>query len=344
MKRLFNKVVTTVLVCACAIFGLNPQAMAREQEVKFLFPEPFTSAYGYPEGQAVGVFYGSLEYHMQNRPDLKGKYKMRWVGDMYKSPEDILNAVVMGAGQFTYTTPYFIEQFDPEWKALLVPGMFKDMDHFVRAMNTPEWKAKQEKLAKERGFRILKWTNSIGNFYIFTKKGPIKSIDDLKNMKIRFAGQQAYANAFKELGIIGVAMPYTEVTSSMQTNLIDGFLDNIFAKDYYDVPRAAKYVIPASFGVMPQALVVNSKWWDSLPEKEREALEFVIEITDVQKYFDSNESGLFDWWNENPAGEVVNLPPAMLEEWNKRLKKANENYIKDVDPKLIEAIRKTENQ
>lgn len=341
MTTILKKTFSILAICACCTLMTNGKSFAAEQEVKLLFPEPYTSAYGYPEGQAVGVFFGSLDYHMQNRPDLKGKYKMRWVGDMYKSPEDILNAVVMGAGQFTYTTPFFIEQFDPEWRALLVPGMFQDMDHFIRAMDTPEWKAKQEMLAKERGFRILKWTNSMGDFFMFTKKGPITSIDDFKNMKIRFAGQQAYANAFKALGITGIAMPYTEVTSSMQTNLIDGFLDNIFAKDYYDVPRTAKYVVPLSFGVMPQALVVSSMWWDSLPEADRKALEFVIELTDVQKYFDDNQGALFDWWDESPEGEVVKLSPEMQEEFNKIIAGANVDYIKGIDPKLIEAIHST---
>ena len=74
-----------------------------------------------------------------------------------------------GAGQFTYTLPQFIEQFDPDWRVITAPGVFKDMAHFLRAMNTPAWKAKQESLAETKGFRILKWTNPIGHYWIWTK-------------------------------------------------------------------------------------------------------------------------------------------------------------------------------
>ena len=341
--KLFRKVVQTVGIC-CLTLSCVLSAQAAEKEIKMLFPDPFNAASLYPEGQVVGVYHASLDYNMRNHPALKGKYKMRWVGDIYKSPEDILNAVVTGAGHFTYTTPFFIEQFDSDWRVLLVPGMFKDMNHFIRAMDTPAWKEKQEKLAKTRGFRVLKWTNSIGNFFIFTNKGPANTLESLKNQKIRFAGQQAYANAFKALGLIGVAMPYTEVVSSLQTNLIDGVLDNIFAHEYYDMPRTAKHVIPYHFGVMPQALVVNSQWWDSLPDKERETLEFIIELTDAQKYFDENEASLLEWWKTNPDGNVVEMSPETLAEWNRLIKDANKDYIKDIDPALIEAIRSTENQ
>ena len=197
------------------------------QEVKFLFPEPTSSALTYPEGQMLGVYCGAFDFHMKELPVLRGRYAARWVGDLYKSPEDVLNAVAMGAGQFTYTTPYFIEQFDPEWRVLLTPGLVKDMSHFIRIMNTPEWKAKQEELAKNKGFRILKWPTTMGNFFVYTNKGPIEKVEDLKGVKIRYAGQQTFGNAFKKLGIIGVAMPYSEVVSSLQTNMIDGHIDNI---------------------------------------------------------------------------------------------------------------------
>lgn len=319
---------------------LGAPADAAPKEVKFLFPEPYTSAYSYPEGQAMGMYFGILDFQMRNHPTLRGKYKMRWVGDIYKSPEDVLNAVATGAGEMTYTLPHFIEQFDPEWRVLTVPGMFRDIQHFLRAMNTPVWKEKQDSLARNKGFRILKWVNGIGDFHIYLNKGPADSFEALRDLKVRFAGQQSFANAFKALGFVGVAMPYTEVISSLQTNMIDGHVDNIYSHDYYDMPRTCKYVIPLPLAVMPMALVVSSAWWDSLSDAERTVIDFTINSIDTLKYFDENQANVLTWWEEN-NGVVVRMSPEFQAEWKKRIADANKDFIKDVDPALLEAIQST---
>ena len=205
--KLLQTMACMLALCALTLCGSARPASAAAKEVKLLFPEPYSSASSYAEGQAVGIYYGALDFNMQNHPALRGKYKMRWVGDVVKSPADAINAVATGAGQFTYTLPQFIEQFDPDWRVITAPGVFKDMAHFLRAMDTPAWKAKQESLAETKGFRILKWTNSIGHFWIWTKNGPADSLAAMKNQKIRYSGQQSYANAFKALGLVGVALP-----------------------------------------------------------------------------------------------------------------------------------------
>ena len=112
MKSMLKKVLIMLAVISMAMVSSGIARAA--QEVKFLFPEPTSSALTYPEGQMLGVYCGAFDFHMKELPVLRGRYAARWVGDLYKSPEDVLNAVAMGAGQFTYTTPYFIEQFDPE--------------------------------------------------------------------------------------------------------------------------------------------------------------------------------------------------------------------------------------
>ena len=339
--KLLQTMACMLALCALTLCGSARPASAAAKEVKLLFPEPYSSASSYAEGQAVGIYYGALDFNMQNHPALRGKYKMRWVGDVVKSPADAINAVATGAGQFTYTLPQFIEQFDPDWRVITAPGVFKDMAHFLRAMDTPAWKAKQESLAETKGFRILKWTNSIGHFWIWTKNGPADSLAAMKNQKIRYSGQQSYANAFKALGLVGVALPYTEVVSALQTNMIEGLTNDIFGYTYYDLPRQTRYMLPVPLGFCPQALVVNRKWWDSLPESERKALEFVIAATDVHQYFEDEEQRILKWWDENPDTILVKMIPGARAEWEAALRQATGEFVKGVDPALLEAIRTT---
>ncbi len=324
---------TLALICL-----MGTTANAAPQEVKLIFPEPYTSASTYVEGQAIGIYYGTLDFHMQNHPALRGKYKMRWVGDIFKSPPDAINAVATGAGQMTYTLPQFIEQFDSDWGIITAPGVFQDWNHFLRAMETPEWKAKQDELEKTKGFKILKWTNSIGNFWLWTKKGPADSLEAIKGQRIRFAGQKSYVGTLKGLGVTGVALPYTEVVSALQTNMIDGLTNDIFGYTYYDLPRLTKYMVPIPFGIVPQALVVNVKWWNSLPEKEREIIQFAVDSIDIGTYFDGKETEILEWWDKNPETTLVKMTPEARKAWEDVMAKAGQEFLATMNQKLLKAI------
>lgn len=337
--QLMRNTLCALALAFLVLVGMNRPAHAAAQEVKLLFPEPFSAACSYAEGQAVGIYYGALDFYMQNHPVLRGKYKMRWVGDVVKTPADALNAVATGAGQFTYTLPQFIEQFDADWRIITTPGMFKNMAHFLHAMDTPVWKLKQEMLAKNYGFTILKWTNSIGHFYLWTKTGPADTLKALRNQKIRYAGQRSYAATFDKLGLVGVALPYTEVVSALQTNMIEGLTNDIFGYTYFDLPRQTKYMLPVPFGFGPQALVVNTEWWNNLPEKARDVINFVIQATDVHEFFEIEEVRILKWWDENPGTELVKLTPEARAEIDAAMKEAAEEFTKDADPALIKAIR-----
>ena len=141
--------------------------------------------------------------------------------------------------------------------------------------------------------------------------------------------------------LVGVALPYTEVVSALQTNMIEGLTNDIFGYTYYDLPRQTRYMLPVPLGFCPQALVVNRKWWDSLPESERKALEFVIAATDVHQYFEDEEQRILKWWDENPDTILVKMTPEARAEWEAALRQATDEFVKGVDPALLEAIRTT---
>ncbi len=336
----FKKSCQVLCLCLLTLSVTLSTALAAK-EVKLFFSEPYNAAAAYAEGQTVGIYFGALDFNMRNHPTLRGKYKMRWVGDIVKNPRDAINAIATGAGEFTYTIPPYMEVFDPDWQAVTAPGLVKDFDHFLRVMNTPIWKAKQEKLEKEKGFKILKWTNTIGHFWLWSKKSPGADLADLKGMKISYTGQKTYSNSLQKLGAVPVALPYTEVVSALQTNMVDGLTMDIFSYDYLGLPRLTKFMLPVPFSLCPQALLVNAKWWNSLPEKEREVMMTVINTIDVFDYYNKKEVKAVEWWDKNPTTTLVKMTPEAMQYMKDTLNKASAETLKDLDPKLIEAFTST---
>ena len=70
-------------------------------------------------------------------------------------------------------------------------------------------------------------------------------------------------------------------------------------------------------------------------------MEYVVNVVDCQAYFDNNEAAVIEWWDNNPKGEVIRFTSKELAKWNKLLEEANADLLQSVDPKLLDAIRRT---
>lgn len=209
----------------------------------------------------------------------------------------------------------------------------------MRTMNTPAWQAVHEKMAKEKGVTIVKWMANIGNFYLYTKKGPINAMADLKGQKIRFPGGEGFSKALKSMGTTPISLPYTEVVSALQTNMIDGLLTDMFGAFYFfELPRYTQYCVAQTWAIQPICIVVNTKWWESLPPEERTAIKDVFDRIDVSTFFNNAQAGITQGWAAGKTTKLIKLSDEEEKKWSEVLRQGSEGVINKVDPKLIEAI------
>jgi len=342
MNRLIQLTVVMV-VCALVVGGmaLNPAiAQAKTQKVKFV-------AVGANEGSpetgvepmALNMYIGALDYRMRTYHALKGKYELKFISTLFNDPNECLTGVASGAAEMTFSGPHYMEQLEPAWKAVESPGVFESWDHFMRTMSSPAWKKVNEKMAKEKGITIVKWMASAGNWYLYTSKGPVNSMADLKGQKIRFAGGEGFARALKAMGTTPISLPYTEVVTALQTNMIDGLLTDMFGAFYfYDLPRYTKYCVLKTWAIQPVNFVVNTKWWESLPEKERTAMQDVFDRIETAPYFENAQIAITQGWAANPELELIKLSDTEAQNWEKTMREAGAKALEGLDPELIKAI------
>ena len=84
----------------------------------------------------------------------------------------------------------------------------------------PVGKAIDQKLL-EKGFVVLGWME-LGMRHVTNSKGPIKSVDDLKGMKIRMQPNETHLASFRALGANPVAMDVKELYSALEQKVVDG--------------------------------------------------------------------------------------------------------------------------
>ena len=342
MKTLTRISVMALMVClSLGFLGMSPDIVqAKEKAIRFVIVGGQEGgAEVSAESMALNMYIGALDYRLRTYSVLKGKYKLKWLDTLFSNADECLTGVASGAVEMTFSGPHYMEALEPAWKLGESPGVFDSWDHFMRTMNTPAWKALHEKMAKEKGVTVLKWMANIGDFYLYTSKGPIKTMADLKGQKIRFPGGEGFSRALKAMDTTPISLPYTEVVTSLQTNMIDGLLTDMFAAFYfYELPRHTKYCVKTAWAIQPISFVVNTKWWESLPPKERQAIQDVFDRIDLSMFFNNAQAGITQGWSANPKTELLKLSASENEKWKKVMRSGASDVLKSIDPKLVEAI------
>jgi TRAP-type C4-dicarboxylate transport system substrate-binding protein len=342
MRTLTKITVFAAALClSLSLFAMSPDmAQAKAKAIRFVIVGGQEgAAEASAESMALNMYMGALDYRLRTYSVLKGKYELKWLDTLFSNADECLTGVASGAAEMTFSGPHYMEALEPAWKLGESPGVFDSWDHFMRTMNTPAWKALHEKMAKEKGVTVLKWMANIGDFYLYTSKGPIKTMADLKGQKIRFPGGEGFARALKAMDTTPISLPYTEVVTSLQTNMIDGLLTDMFAAFYfYELPRYTKYCVKTAWAIQPISFVVNTKWWESLPPQERQAIQDVFDRIDVSMFFGNAQAGITQGWAANPKTELLTLSAGETAKWKEVMKSGASDVLNSVDPKLVEAI------
>lgn len=343
MERFYKSMVLAVVFSLVLTLGLAapPQAQAGKQKIVFAMAAPMNPEYG--EVLGLNMYLDALTGLVANHPDLKGKFQFRinHSGTIYPNQDECLEAVSSGAIQMSYSGPHYLEALDKAWKLGETPGVISDWSHFLRTMNTPVWQELHHKTAKKNNVTIIKWLFNVGDWVVFTGKAPGKTMADFKGQKIRYPGGEGFARAFNGLGINGVAMPYTEVVSALQTNMIDGVMTDMLSWPYFQMDRYCPIVNKIPVSIMPICWIVNTQWWESLDPKARAALASPFERMDLSTFYTGLQERNTQEWRDNPKLTVVEFDPAEAARWNKAMRQAAEATISGIDPKYMAAVEAT---
>jgi len=318
--------------------------LARAQAKEVIFSSGGPSYPEYAEGLGLNMYLSSLVGLTQVHPDLKGKINIKIAdkGALYSTQNDALTAVSSGAIQMTYSGPHFLEQLDPAWKLGEAPGVFDSWEHFMRTMETPAWKELHERMAKDKNVTIVKWLFDTGIWYLFTSKGAVKNLDDIKGQRIRFAGGEAFAKALKAMGVNSVALPFSEVVTALQTNMVDGVLTDMTGGMYfYNLERYCPHLVLVPWAIQPVCMVVSTKWYQGLDPKVRDALNSPFERIDLSKFYLDFQEISIKKWAAGQKTKAYALEKAESDRWQKIMKDAVQDMLAGIDPKYVQAVEQT---
>src|SRR5260370_40220994 len=98
----------------------------------------------------------------------------------------------------------------------------------------------------------------------YNSKKPIKSVEDLKGLKIRMMGNPVFVDTMNSLGGNGVAMGYDQLVSALQSGVVDGAENNEPSYETGQHYRYAKYYSRTGHLMIPELLIYSKRSWATL--------------------------------------------------------------------------------
>lgn len=138
-------------------------------------------------------------------------------------------------------------------------------------MNDTDYMNQIYESTDEAGFRVLTWYNAgTRNFYA---KTPIHTPEDLRGMKIRVQQSPASVQMMEAFGAAASPMSFGEVYTAIQQGVIDGAENNELALTNNKHGEVAKYFSYNKHQMVPDMLIGNLKFLNSLSDEERQVFE-----------------------------------------------------------------------
>jgi len=187
-------------------------------------------------------------------------------GALGRAPQQQAQMVLDGVSDIGFIVPPFTPGRFPETEALELPGLFQDLAEGTRVYT---------RLVESGVLRdyadyvpIAMW--STPPFSLHANQ-PLNSVKDLKGKKIRGSGV-IQIESLKALGAVSVGMPPTEVPEAMSRRTIDASTSQPAVVFDFGLARVTSHHYFIRLGVVPLAVVMNKKKFESLPQAGRDAI------------------------------------------------------------------------
>lgn len=162
----------------------------------------------------------------------------------------------------------------PELNVIEAPFLFDSYAAADRALDRDAVKAEVRRSLERRGYVFGFWAEN-GFRSWFTRERPIRAPSDMAGLRMRSQEASVHLSTYRAFGASPVPIDVTNVLTSLQTGVVDGF-DNTpifaFATSWY---QAAQHLFLSKHSYQPGIIAYSKSWYDGLPADVQQVLSSV---------------------------------------------------------------------
>ena len=171
-----------------------------------------------------------------------------------------------------------------------MPFLFRSPEHMRKVLDGPIGE-EILKSCEPQGFIALAFYDS-GSRSIYSVKKQIKSLADVKGMKIRVQQSDLWVALLEAMGANATPMPYGEVYTALKTGLVDAAENNYPSYDSSRHYEVAKFYAKTEHSMAPEMLLFSKKIWDTLTPDDQKAIRQAAKesVPVMRKLWDEREA------------------------------------------------------
>ncbi|WP_421681744.1 TRAP transporter substrate-binding protein [Stutzerimonas urumqiensis] len=256
----------------------------------------------HPAGYPTVVAQEHMGEKIEEATDGELKFRM-FSGGVLGSEKEVVEQVQLGAVQMTRVSLGTLGPVIPEVNAFNMPFVFRDHEHMRKVIDGEIGQEILDKITNSDFNMVgLAWMDG-GVRNLYTKE-PVRSIEDLKGMKIRVIGNPLFIDTLNAMGAQGVAMATGEIYSALQTGVIDGAENNPPTMLEHNHYREAKNYTLTGHLILPEPIVISKTTWNKLTPEQQDI---------VMKYAKEAQMEERQLWDKKTEESVAKLKEAGVE-------------------------------
>lgn len=246
-----------------------------------------------------------------------GKYNVKVFGNSaLGSEKDTVEQVKIGALDMVRVNTAAFHGIVPESMVPSFPFIFRDIDHFRKAMSGAAGAQILAAFEREGFIGLALWESGARSVYA---KKPIRNLADMKGVKLRVQQSDLWVSLAQAMGANPTPIPMAEVYTALKTGLVDAAENNYPSYETAKHFEAAPVYSETQHVMAPEVLVFSKKIWDTLTPQEQQI------IRDAAK--DASPYYIDLWTKKELASKEATI-------------KAGAKYITDVNKAEFVAVMK----
>lgn len=272
---------------------------------------------GYPTVEAVERMGKKLEAATSGRLSIQMFPAMQLGGE-----KEMIEQAQVGALQFARISVGPVGTIVDELNVFNMPFVFRDVAHMRKVIDGPIGEDMMNKISTNPQTRLigLAWMDA-GARSVYNVKRPIRSVDDLKGLKVRMMGNPIFVDTMNALGGNGIAMGMDQVYSALQTGVVDGAENNPPSYDSFGHFQLAKFYSLTEHLIIPEILVFSRRSWEAMSKADQDL------IMKVSKEAQLEQRKL---WDEREAVSMKKIKDSGIEVISFKDKKPFQDAVKPV--------------
>jgi len=321
------------LVIGAVALSLPLTALAAPEPIVIKFSH--VVAQNTPKGQAADYFKQLVNERTKGRV----RIEVYPNSQLYKDKEEMealqLGAVHMLAPSLAKFAPLGVKDFE----VFDLPFIFDSYQELHKVTQGPLGVKLLKKLEPKGILGLAYWDNG---FKVMSANKPLKTPADFKALKMRIQSSKVLDSQMRSMGAIPQVTAFSEVYQALQTGVVNGTENppsNLYTQKMYEVQ---KFVTLSNHGYLGYAVIVNKKFWESLPADIRTILEGAMKDATVfaNNVAKKDNDEAMAAVKKSGRSEIITLTPKERAVWKKTMDKAHKENTDRIGADLVKEVYK----